>query len=1179
MRKQATVDRIRAKKNASAALALEQPVDNNKSDLFHNGQTPSCRILLNAVQDVFPELRQQPQPQTNTNHRLESSSNKSSSSLLGQLLRWHVLETRRAKSKALAPPFSQQQQQQPTSVSASTSNNKKKKKRKKKKKLSSNETTMDISSHSVELEVELKESSELATAPAGTTSIVPLQSATDAGADGVQKPPSDSSGAHSQSSLLMFDQIVPDQDGDTIIDAASNHAGSPAGTTSIVPLQSAADADGVQKTPSDSSGAHSQSSLLMFDQIVPDQDGDTIIDAVSNHADSTTTTPATNIQAKSPSSTLTTTPTKGTKDESEVSHELIPPEAAEVPPEITPGDALVNPLEVPYLVSLESNDSRLTQGIDGSHIYAAGSTTDLSEQVTPLVSSSLNSRQSLVEDWLDQLFMVDKGDTTTTNHNHTIPKYRTLRGFLEYLTPLYTQSGNGIPLTHLLEACLAIDCMSCRQDAIADANHIQKQQQPQQKVSSENTNKSSHRLVLTTDCLQDRRDAAQEETVDAAFDYVALEEGHHVPAAEEAVDLETNISLMWVNEEQEERNAFSKTSPATTYTPQWVLQPLTEKHISSLVEQWLPCGIDEDVMVTTLPTPGPESLPPQSQPAVLDPQEFHAIKKNVLENVKDVRETCADVNQMGFDLRQTMNQVSASFANKNSSNLEYSTFPKLRDCDTSCNTYQEKLLEVMHMITSEKSHALQDMQLHLWTHYLRALNMTFEVCESYYTHVSDELADQLGVVPKMFVSAPLRSLYQTLVEEKVKIWTHLGQDIFAQALTTSVLKEWYTRQVWIDVRNTIHQNEESLQLDDACHDLVKSLSSWTETALGGRVTEIQRQRMSQTEHVLELLQTIIEPLAREYAKVERYFSQERNRYFASLRSNIILAQGVRQTMRLIDQKEVECMATGVVLMWRQMRLMTSRMMLSSKVPSLPLQLKRWMRQEHQYDEWPSSSLARDGRYCRAGCGGKRRVHCIMAGLIYNWLEDRCQEWNAELAEQELLGTFDMEDTTETSAISATTNNSNSGTANKDPITAKSSKSSRRKKKKKSAASSGHRPDTIQAGSNGNGAAREGVSFDESCEGFEEFADQELASPALVDVLPKEEEYRVQGNKANGDASNEFSEPDTELEENEEEHHEIDSYPSSVYIMDDKEILSAQDFLVGRLLEALEADDSMGVVYL
>jgi hypothetical protein len=197
----------------------------------------------------------------------------------------------------------------------------------------------------------------------------------------------------------------------------------------------------------------------------------------------------------------------------------------------------------------------------------------------------------------------------------------------------------------------------------------------------------------------------------------------------------------------------------------------------------------------------------------------------------------------------------------------------------------------------------------------------------------------------------------------------------------------------------------------------------------------------------------------------------------------------------------------------------------------------------------------------------------MAGLIYNWLEERCKEWNAELAEQELLGTFGMEDTTETSAISATTNNSSTPANN--PTTTKASKSSRRKKKKKSAASS--RPDTIHGASNGKVAALEGVLFDESCEGFEEFAGQEPVSPSPAEEPPKQED-QVQENKANGDASNKFSGPDMELEE-EEEHHGIDSYPSSVYIMDGKEIQSAQDFLVGRLLQALERGDSKDVVYL
>ena len=108
----------------------------------------------------------------------------------------------------------------------------------------------------------------------------------------------------------------------------------------------------------------------------------------------------------------------------------------------------------------------------------------------------------------------------------------------------------------------------------------------------------------------------------------------------------------------------------------------------------------------------------------------------------------------------------------------------------------------------------------------------------------------------------------------------------------------------------------------------------------GRAVEIQRQLMTQTEHILELLQSIVEPLAKEYATLERYFCADRNRYFASLRSNMLLAHSVKKRMRLIDQTEVECMSTGTILVWRQMRKMQSRMVTSFEIPSLPLQVKR-----------------------------------------------------------------------------------------------------------------------------------------------------------------------------------------------------------------------------------------------
>jgi hypothetical protein len=116
-RKQSTVERIRKKK---AAVPPPSPYDDD-ADPFHNGQTPACRLLLDAIQDIFPELQQQMKHQTD-------------SSELGQLLRWQILKRRKERTFPPAPPLLSFSPQSTKTKELSEDASKKKRKRKKKKK-------------------------------------------------------------------------------------------------------------------------------------------------------------------------------------------------------------------------------------------------------------------------------------------------------------------------------------------------------------------------------------------------------------------------------------------------------------------------------------------------------------------------------------------------------------------------------------------------------------------------------------------------------------------------------------------------------------------------------------------------------------------------------------------------------------------------------------------------------------------------------------------------------------------------------------------------------------------------------------------------------------------------------------------------------------------------------------
>jgi hypothetical protein len=87
---------------------------------------------------------------------------------------------------------------------------------------------------------------------------------------------------------------------------------------------------------------------------------------------------------------------------------------------------------------------------------------------------------------------------------------------------------------------------------------------------------------LNLSCLQDQNAAGLEMTVEATFDYVGLEEGNDHPARvqEEEPDLDTCLSFVLSAPKKMSRNNYS----------------LKHGYTDTLVEQWIPCGIEEGAM-------------------------------------------------------------------------------------------------------------------------------------------------------------------------------------------------------------------------------------------------------------------------------------------------------------------------------------------------------------------------------------------------------------------------------------------------------------------------------------------------------------------------------------------------------------------------------------------------------
>lgn len=271
--------------------------------------------------------------------------------------------------------------------------------------------------------------------------------------------------------------------------------------------------------------------------------------------------------------------------------------------------------------------------------------------------------------------------------------------------------------------------------------------------------------------------------------------------------------------------------------------------------------------------------------------------------------------------------------------------------------------------------------------------------------------------------------------------------------------------------------------------------------------------------------------------------------------------------------------------------MQSRMITSVETPPLPLQLKRWMLQdERQFDEWrlgsPSSTTpSYHQMYCQPGRGGKRRVMCVLAGLVYRWLEDRCTEWKAEIAEKELLADFDFAEPVSAANTSVPTDGFNANKPNK---------SGKKKKKKNKAAMSSNAAESLKE--NEAATSTEALDDPEANGTFKSIPEREkteIQEGALVDdsgepsesysSVEAETKVAVRKSTPNGHdqsvtqqterTSEATAEPDPMEAEGEmvteAEEFDVDDYLSSVYVEDEEELLSAKNFLVARMAALLQ----------
>lgn len=763
-------------------------------------------------------------------------------------------------------------------------------------------------------------------------------------------------------------------------------------------------------------------------------------------------------------------------------HEQVPEDSTSTQEDdYAKGDAMKDPLQLPYLIA-SSNDHALfgtkRQSYGGEaatylslnrsiHDSAARS----NDNATLLNISDLDRVRSLFSEWLDQKFWDDTTSTIQQDWD----------SFLEFCNDRThgQEKATGISMQELLDIASSIECEVCRTETLAEVNRLFGEPAETGSSCANEENSTSDKtlarkspvVVLNPSVLENKSasSAGLEVGVEAAFDYVALEEGHHLPNCsidsppivddddcDDATVLqlvESNISFVTAvsdsTRQKQPQGLKTNANNASSSKLFLYLQPLTIKHLENFVQDWLTLGVEEDVVVSMSiyqrdkdydeedHTDASQNVGGRvganSAPVLMSTGELHFLKKRIMEQLNDFTKSRNDMDHVKQRLIQHWDEISPTLST--AMNLEYAGYSVLKSCDDYCDRYvMECILPILSGQLSVPSHSFPDLQISLWTLYLGALAQTSHASDVYYGRLEDELADQQGVLPKIFVSAPMRALYRDLVQEKVIVMSDLAARI-TKELNDRVMKEWYTRVVWQDSKAE-GGSDKSKALDMDFHDLLKELTEWTVAIQGSRMSTINRARYMQIEKVLEILQLIVDPLSSEFASVEPFFTRERKIYFESLLSNIHHAYGVKRRMRLIEKEDIVSMAFGAILMWRHVRIAQSRMIISVSIPPLPLPLYHWMMFS---DDLGPYELGGTSSPCWSGWGGRRRVTCMLAGLAYVWLRERCNEWKSEVAERELITDFEV------GTSSGASQKQSDDVVLDDAVVANSS---RRKKKKK-----------------------------------------------------------------------------------------------------------------------------------
>lgn len=628
-----------------------------------------------------------------------------------------------------------------------------------------------------------------------------------------------------------------------------------------------------------------------------------------------------------------------------------------------------------------------------------------------------------------------------------------------------------IPQSDVLLAVAAIQCRSCRSEVenivllesrvplppVIHQDHQQRHGQRQQQHQQPYTGRSH----VMADMHHDNDDD------DDAFDYVAMEEGagSGVPSSAASVSTKNNAN----GKQDNDHLVFDLVADAGALEAGWQFRQANGDPVQWTLDIMVNRLVKDYILLAGLP-------PDQTMGA--DP---NILPPNLITSIQDSVDSKYEVQMTDFTvMSRELEAGVVKFADTLDHavcNIEMMSFPVVKEVDETCCELMGRLLRIILKMTR----AFQDLLIYggssgggdgesstprseavkkhtwalngimdLWSMYTAAIDeMNIAIID--YEEQLFELATR-GAITQMFLSSTSRSLYRKLVEIKIRVVVTtihnvrvrmdrleyldcVGGDDWAAPFSRKLFAYDAFYKVVASLDDKKHKHIGKLPMDLASEDVLYTVREWIETVHQGTVSKIMEIHEHRREKLLRLLRACDTNLTG-MVEAARDGNDASYNALSTMRQNQDLPQRFfgdgdddGASLRML-RMELGARTLKTIRLWMGLRMHCNPDGYESeRRVVMPYKLQGWVANRSGFRR---SDMDVDGGFCSRG-GGKTRAVCILVGLLYRWMSDRCKEWQAEVAEQELLTAVEDDNikTAETHAAGKSTKPSKKNKKKKD----------------------------------------------------------------------------------------------------------------------------------------------------